>query len=76
MIALDADFLVMGHTPQFEGAVTRCGGRVMLIDTGLSSAYGGRPVVLEFYRSRAGHTEAKLWYDDDASTEVIYPDEP
>lgn len=26
--------LVMGHTPHFEGPVARCGGRVLLIDTG------------------------------------------
>lgn len=71
---LDVDFLVMGHTPQFDGALSRCGGRVLLIDTGLSSAYGGRPAVLEFYRSKSGLREAKLWYDDDQSTEVVYPE--
>lgn len=73
MAVLDAQFLVMGHTPQFDGALTRCGGRVLLIDTGLSSAYGGRPVVLQFYRGKLGSVEAKLWYDDDRSTEVVYP---
>lgn len=72
---LDVDFLTMGHTPQFDGALTRCGGRVLLIDTGLSSAYGGRPVVLEYRRNdKGGHIEAKLWYDDDRSTEVVFPE--
>ncbi|BGP17777.1 hypothetical protein JCM10213v2_005819 [Rhodosporidiobolus nylandii] len=33
--------LVMGHTPQFEGIQARCGGKVLLIDTGISRAYGG-----------------------------------
>ncbi|BFZ55733.1 hypothetical protein PYCC9005_002774 [Savitreella phatthalungensis] len=41
------NFLVMGHTPQFDGALVRCSGRVLLIDTGMSRAYGGRAVVLE-----------------------------
>lgn len=74
MAVLDVDFLVMGHTPNFEGALTRCGGTVLLIDTGLSTAYGGRPVVLEFRRSELGRREAKLWYDDDRSVESVYPD--
>ena len=42
-----ANFLVMGHTPQFDGALVRCSGQVLLIDTGMSRAYGGRAVVLE-----------------------------
>ncbi|GAA5914978.1 hypothetical protein JCM8208_005021 [Rhodotorula glutinis] len=33
--------LVMGHTPQFEGILSRCDGKVLLIDTGISRAYGG-----------------------------------
>ncbi|GAA6003797.1 hypothetical protein JCM10207_003605 [Rhodosporidiobolus poonsookiae] len=33
--------LVMGHTPQFKGIMTRCGGKIVLIDTGISRAYGG-----------------------------------
>ncbi|GAA5832387.1 hypothetical protein JCM11251_006430 [Rhodosporidiobolus azoricus] len=33
--------LVMGHTPQFGGIMQRCEGKVLLIDTGISRAYGG-----------------------------------
>ncbi|GAA5933032.1 hypothetical protein JCM3775_005294 [Rhodotorula graminis] len=33
--------LVMGHTPRFEGILSRCDGKVLLIDTGISRAYGG-----------------------------------
>ncbi|GAA5850062.1 hypothetical protein JCM9279_004898 [Rhodotorula babjevae] len=33
--------LVMGHTPQFDGILSRCDGKVLLIDTGISRAYGG-----------------------------------
>ncbi|KAK4704052.1 hypothetical protein P7C70_g2160, partial [Phenoliferia sp. Uapishka_3] len=40
--------LVMGHTPHFEGPVERCGGKVLLIDTGISRAYGGAISATEF----------------------------
>ncbi|GAA5883352.1 hypothetical protein JCM3774_002032 [Rhodotorula dairenensis] len=33
--------LIQGHTPQFEGILSRCDGKVLLIDTGISRAYGG-----------------------------------
>ncbi|CED82228.1 Serine/threonine specific protein phosphatase PP1, catalytic subunit [Phaffia rhodozyma] len=33
--------LVMGHTPNFEGMVSRCDGAILLIDTGISPAYSG-----------------------------------
>ncbi|KAF9506446.1 hypothetical protein BS47DRAFT_1367355 [Hydnum rufescens UP504] len=33
--------LIMGHTPTFDRMVSRCDGKIILIDTGISSAYGG-----------------------------------
>ncbi|KIJ66966.1 hypothetical protein HYDPIDRAFT_26381 [Hydnomerulius pinastri MD-312] len=33
--------MVMGHTPNFQSIVARCGGKVLIIDTGISHAYGG-----------------------------------
>ncbi|KAA1067176.1 hypothetical protein PGT21_012415 [Puccinia graminis f. sp. tritici] len=39
--------MVMGHTPQFKGISSRCGGKILLIDTGISSAYGGPLTALE-----------------------------
>ncbi|KAF7321685.1 Adenylate cyclase [Mycena kentingensis (nom. inval.)] len=33
--------MVMGHTPDFDGIVSRCGGKIIIIDTGISHAYGG-----------------------------------
>ncbi|KAG8800394.1 hypothetical protein FRC16_003018 [Serendipita sp. 398] len=33
--------LVMGHTPTFTNVVSRCNGKVIIIDTGISHAYGG-----------------------------------
>ncbi|KAF8126896.1 Metallo-dependent phosphatase [Boletus edulis] len=33
--------MVMGHTPHLQSIVARCGGKVLIIDTGISHAYGG-----------------------------------
>ncbi|KAG7089466.1 hypothetical protein E1B28_011151 [Marasmius oreades] len=33
--------MVMGHTPDFQGIVSRCDGKIIIIDTGISHAYGG-----------------------------------
>jgi len=33
--------MIMGHTPSFEKIVSRCNGKIIIIDTGISHAYGG-----------------------------------
>ncbi|KAH9960883.1 Metallo-dependent phosphatase-like protein [Russula dissimulans] len=33
--------MIMGHTPNFEKIVSRCNGKIIIIDTGISHAYGG-----------------------------------
>ncbi|KAI0058684.1 Metallo-dependent phosphatase [Artomyces pyxidatus] len=33
--------MIMGHTPDFEKIVSRCDGKIIIIDTGISHAYGG-----------------------------------
>ncbi|KAI0078752.1 Metallo-dependent phosphatase [Panus rudis PR-1116 ss-1] len=33
--------MVMGHTPNFRQIVSRCDGKIIIIDTGISHAYGG-----------------------------------
>ncbi|KAF8529881.1 Metallo-dependent phosphatase-like protein [Gautieria morchelliformis] len=33
--------LIIGHTPDFEKIVSRCRGKIIIIDTGISKAYGG-----------------------------------
>ncbi|KAI0783648.1 Metallo-dependent phosphatase [Abortiporus biennis] len=33
--------MVMGHTPDFQKIVSRCNGKIIIIDTGISHAYGG-----------------------------------
>ncbi|RCI03710.1 hypothetical protein CU098_012870, partial [Rhizopus stolonifer] len=45
---MEANRMVVGHTVQHDGAIhTRCGGKVVLIDIGISSAYGGQKGALE-----------------------------
>ncbi|KAJ7678950.1 Metallo-dependent phosphatase-like protein [Mycena polygramma] len=33
--------MIMGHTPDFSNIVSRCNGKIIIIDTGISHAYGG-----------------------------------
>ncbi|KAF9036262.1 Metallo-dependent phosphatase-like protein [Panaeolus papilionaceus] len=33
--------MIMGHTPDFTNIVSRCNGKIIIIDTGISHAYGG-----------------------------------
>ncbi|KIS68749.1 uncharacterized protein UMAG_10837 [Mycosarcoma maydis] len=44
--SLAVNQLVMGHTPHFDGFVTRCNNTILLIDTGISRAYGGQQSAL------------------------------
>ncbi|KAI8813950.1 Metallo-dependent phosphatase-like protein [Cladochytrium replicatum] len=45
---LGMDRMVMGHTVQDDGRIgTRCGGRIVLIDVGISKAYGRHCAALE-----------------------------
>ncbi len=40
--------MVVGHTPQTDGRIgTRCGGRLIAIDTGIAAVMGGAPSALE-----------------------------
>lgn len=71
MKQLNADFLVMGHTPSLEHAIIRCSGHVLLIDTGLSEVYGGRPVVLEMRKKKTGDVEVRMHYDDTGERHII-----
>ena len=49
---LSATRLVVGHTPQVRGISVRFGGRLIAIDTGISSAYGGKLSYLEIIGDR------------------------
>ena len=46
--------MVVGHTVQGDGLITtRCDGRLLLIDTGISTYYGGHASALEVLRDGA-----------------------
>ena len=45
--ALPAQRMVVGHTVQYGGITSECGGRVWRIDVGMAEHYGGRVSVLE-----------------------------
>ncbi|TIA72364.1 hypothetical protein E3P91_02008 [Wallemia ichthyophaga] len=47
MQAVGAKRIVQGHTPNYDGIVSRCNGGILLIDTGMSRAYGGVASALE-----------------------------
>lgn len=51
--ALDADRMVVGHTPQTHGVSPACDGKVWRIDTGLSHHYGGPLQILDVDREGA-----------------------
>jgi hypothetical protein len=45
--AVGSTRMLMGHTPQFKGILPRCRSKIIIIDTGISSAYGGVLSALE-----------------------------
>jgi hypothetical protein len=45
---LGVERMVVGHTPQMNGKILkRCGGRFMVVDVGISHAYGRNAAALE-----------------------------
>lgn len=62
--ALQVDYLVMGHTPHFDGFVHRCDPPLIhLIDTGISRAYGGEQSALVF--------DSDLHWDNEKWVETV-----
>lgn len=62
--ALHVDFLVMGHTPHFDGFVHRCDPPLIhLIDTGISRAYGGEQSALVFDSELQWHEGDGKWHE-------------
>lgn len=60
--------LFMGHTPTFENVVIRCGGSIMLIDTGTRSRSSGSPL------TRSGISRA--YGGVLSAVEIVYTLEP
>ncbi|WBW75266.1 vacuolar endopolyphosphatase [Schizosaccharomyces osmophilus] len=61
--ALNVDRLVMGHTPQFSGIRSRCNGQIVLIDTGLSTAYSGERAVLRILQNERTNIVEAVYRD-------------
>lgn len=61
--ALGVRRLVMGHTPHLPGIVSRCNGKVLIIDTGISHAYGGTLSALEIIPGLQKDTVRALYPD-------------
>ncbi|KAM0786442.1 hypothetical protein ACM66B_001905 [Microbotryomycetes sp. NB124-2] len=66
--------LVMGHTPHFEGVQSRCDGLIILIDTGISRAYGGAHSSLEInYALDSLEDDESSWNETETVT-ALYTD--
>lgn len=64
--------LVVGHTPQEKGrAGVRCGGKLLLLDTGMSSGMMDNPASAWMCQSvrNGGGTDDALQQEDSASTD-------
>lgn len=53
LAAYGARRMIVGHTPSLDGIATRAGGRLILVDTGISAYYGGPRSYLELRGDRA-----------------------
>lgn len=57
----------MGHTPHFDGFVRRCEDKILLIDTGISRAYGGEQSALVF-DTMTKRVESGKWKEEKVLT--------
>ncbi|KAK0234027.1 Metallo-dependent phosphatase-like protein [Armillaria fumosa] len=70
--------MIMGHTPDFENIKSRCGGKIIIIDTGISRAYGGALSALSIHYTlepigTAGDPEKQQWEEREI-VEALYAD--
>ncbi|KAF8312516.1 Metallo-dependent phosphatase [Clavulina sp. PMI_390] len=78
--------LVMGHTLNYDGIISRCDSKILLIDTGMSSAYGGILSALVVHYTltpieadssaagtRAASANRQKRYTEKEKIEAIYP---
>ncbi|TFK75176.1 Metallo-dependent phosphatase [Pluteus cervinus] len=70
--------MVMGHTPDFKNIVSRCDGKIIIIDTGISHAYGGVLSALSIHYTftpigDAENPEEQEWREREVIS-ALYPD--
>ncbi|KAI0671752.1 Metallo-dependent phosphatase [Trametes maxima] len=69
--------MVMGHTPDFQKIVSRCGGKIIIIDTGISHAYGGALSALSVTYSLtpvSGHDSKEQRWREKEVVKALYVD--
>ncbi|RDB26317.1 hypothetical protein Hypma_006636 [Hypsizygus marmoreus] len=70
--------MIMGHTPDLQGIVARCNGKVIIIDTGISHAYGGALSALSIHYTLTpvlgnGSGKKQRWIEREIVS-ALYPD--
>ncbi|KAF8071888.1 Metallo-dependent phosphatase-like protein [Lyophyllum atratum] len=67
--------MIMGHTPDFTGIVSRCNGKIIIIDTGISHAYGGVLSALSIHYTLLpiGTDKDQRWIEKEVVS-ALYPD--
>jgi len=69
--------MIMGHTPDFHGIKSRCDGKIIIIDTGISHAYGGVLSALSIHYTltpgqRTGPGNQRAWTEREVVS-ALYP---
>ncbi|KAF8972208.1 Metallo-dependent phosphatase-like protein [Flammula alnicola] len=67
--------MIMGHTPDFHNIQSRCDGKVIIIDTGISHAYGGvlSALSIHYTLEPIGDDESQRWIEKEVVS-AIYAD--
>ncbi|KAJ7285135.1 Metallo-dependent phosphatase-like protein, partial [Mycena rebaudengoi] len=68
--------MIMGHTPDFNGIVSRCDGKIIIIDTGISHAYGGvlSALSIHYTFTPIGDEEESQRWTEREVVSALYPD--
>jgi len=66
--------MIMGHTPDFRNIVSRCNGKIIIIDTGISHAYGGVLSALSIYYTLTpiGDDSARRWQEKEVVSALYH----
>ncbi|GLB40376.1 putative calcineurin-like phosphoesterase [Lyophyllum shimeji] len=67
--------MIMGHTPDFKGIVSRCKGKIIIIDTGISHAYGGvlSALSIHYTLTPIGDDVEQRWVEKEVVS-ALYPE--
>ncbi|KAG6908677.1 hypothetical protein DXG01_003691 [Tephrocybe rancida] len=67
--------MIMGHTPDFQNIQSRCNGKIIIIDTGISHAYGGvlSALSIHYTLTPIGSKEDQRWIEKEVVS-ALYQD--